>query len=31
MIALVLRVGIEMDDMAALAKRTGKTKSRASK
>jgi len=31
MIALVLRVGIEMDDMAALGKRTGKTKSRASK
>ena len=28
MIALVLRVGIEMDDMAALAKRTGKTKSK---
>ncbi len=26
MIALVLRVGIEMDDMAALAKRTAKTK-----
>ena len=28
MVALVLRVGIEMDDMAALAKRTGKTKSK---
>jgi len=31
MIALVMRVGIEMDDMVALAKRTGKAKSRASK
>ena len=28
MIALVMRVGIEMDDLAALAKRTGKAKSK---